>query len=307
MEHLLWSEKYRPKTVDEFVGNADFVSKVRYWIDNDCPINMILHSPQSGTGKSSACSLIASSLDSDILYVNASKENGIDTVRDKIYTFAQSVGFSRWKIIILEEFSYFQPLAQSALLDIIEKTSKTTRFFLTGNYIDRFIPAIISRCTPFLIQSPPIVKVYENISSILQKENIEFEQKDLANIIKQYYPDQRSILSYCQNNSYTGKLVYSVENLTTNEYCSKILDELKSGNDVKSTFTKIRQIIADSKVRQFDDLFTFLFNNLEEFVPDGKRASVILIIADYQNRAVSVLDKEIQVAAMFINILREIK
>ena len=307
MEHLLWSEKYRPTTIDQFAGNEEFISKVKYWIENDCPINMILHSEKSGTGKTTCCKLLAKALDCDLMYINASDENSIDTVREKIKSFATTIGFSRWKVVILDEFSYFTPNAQSALLNIIESTSKTTRFFLTGNYLEKFLPAIISRCTPFLIQSPPPAKIYENMCNILTSEGKTWEKADLVRVIKQYYPDQRSMLNYLQDNSTSGSLVYSVQNLVTNEYCSKILDELKKGSDVKTTFTNIRQIIADARVRQFDDLFKFLFDNLEEFVPDGKRASVILHIAEWQNKANFVLDREIPVAAMFINILRELK
>ena len=307
MEELIWARKYAPKTFDDYVVNDEFVSKVKYWIENDCPVNLILYSAQSGTGKTSACKLLASHLDADVLYINASDENGIETVRDKIKTFATSVGFKKWKILILDEFSQFSINGQSALNSIIESTSKHTRYFLTGNYIEKFLPSIVSRCNPFHIQSPPITQIYKNLSKILIQENKEFEKEDLAKVIKQFYPDQRSMLNYLQDNSITGKLIYSTTNITVNEYCSKILEELKRGNDVKTTFTNIRQIIADSKVRQFDDLFKFLFDNIEEFVPDGKRASVILTIAEYQQKSQLVLDKEIQTAAMFINILRELK
>lgn len=302
-----WPEKYRPKTIEEFVGNEDFVNKVKYWIETQDVPNLILYSEKSGTGKTTCCKLLANALDADVMYINASSENSIDTVRQQITTFASSVGFNKWKICHLDEFSYFSPNAQSALLNIIESTSKTTRFFLTGNYIEKFLPAIVSRCTPFRIQSPPIKVVCSNLARILKEENIKFDAATIVKIVNQYYPDQRSMLNYCQANSITGELVYSTENIVVNDYCTKILDELKSIGDVKATFANIRQIIADSKVRQFDDLFRYLFDKLEEFVPDGKKAGIILHIADFQQKSTLVLDKEIQIAAMFINILRDLK
>lgn len=306
-DELIWARKYEPKTIDDYVGNEEFIAKVKYWIETNSVPNLILYSEKSGTGKSSGCKLIANALDADVLYLNASDENGIDTVRDKIKSFATSVGFKRWKIVICDEFSGFSPNAQSALNQIIETTSKHTRYFLTGNYIEKFLPSIVSRCSPFLIQSPPVKLVCRNIANILTKENVKYDPKDIVKVVNQFYPDQRAMLNYCQHNSNTGELIYSTQDIAGSEYCPKILDAIKTGGDVKTTFTNIRQILADSKVRQFDELFKYLYDNLDEFVPDGKKAQIILHIADYQHRILNVVDGEIQIAAMFINILRDLK
>lgn len=307
VENTWWPEKYRPSNIDDYVGNEEFISKVKHWIETNDPVNLILYSEKSGTGKTTLCKILAKALDADILYINASDENSIDVVRDKIKNFAMSSSFSQWKILILDEFSYFSLNAQSALNQIIESTSKTTRFFLTGNYIEKFLPSIVSRCTPFRIQSPPKAMVCKNIATILKTENVKFDPKTVVKIVEMYYPDQRSMLNYCQSNSHSGELVYSEENIVVNDYCSKIVEELKNIGDVKETFTNIRQIIADAKVRQFDDLFRYMFETLPTWAPDGKRAGIILTIADYQFKSENVLDKEIQVAAMIINILRDLK
>lgn len=308
LQNTWWPEKYRPKTLSEFVGNADFVQKVQQWVEkNDVP-NMILYSEKSGTGKSTACKLIASLLDADVKYINASSENSIDVVRDVIDGFAKTSSFKRWKIVILDEFSYFSKNGQSAILSVIESTSATTRFFLTGNYIDKFLPAIVSRCHPFLIQSPPPKQIFSNLSRILNLENIQFNEKDLAQIIKQYYPDQRGMLNYCQINSLDGILKFIPESIVVNDYCSKILEELKNLNrSAEDIFKSIRQIVADAQVRQFDDLFKFLFDNLDEFAPNGKKSAIILTLADYQYKSNLVIDREIPVMAMIVNILTELK
>ncbi len=168
LQNSWWPIKYRPQTVDELVGNEEFMDKVKNWVETQEVPNLVLYSEKSGTGKTSCCMLLAKLLDADVKYINASDENSIDTVRDVIKTFASTSGFSKWKIIILDEFSGFTKQAQSAILSIIESSSATTRFFLTGNYIDKFLPAIISRCHPFKIQSPPPKKIFENISRIFQ-------------------------------------------------------------------------------------------------------------------------------------------
>ncbi len=308
IKNTWWPEKYRPQTLEEYTADPEFLDKLKYWIETQDPPSLIFFSPESGTGKSSACKLLAKSINCDLLLVNASIDNGIDTVRDKIDKFAKTSGFSPLKIVILEEFSRFGIQAQSALLDVIEKTSATTRFFLTGNYIDRFLPAIVSRCTAIPIQSPPPKQIFERLSFILKEEGKEFENNDLVKVIKQYYPDQRSMLNYLQANTITGKLIFSEKTLLINDYCSKILEELKqNGSNPKTCFKNLRQIIADSKVRAYDDLFKYLFEHLEEFVPEGKRSNVILNIAEFQHKSNLVLDKEIQVAAMFVNILNELQ
>jgi len=308
LQNSLWVEKYRPSTIEDYIGNEDFINKLKHWIDIQDVPSLILYSEKSGTGKTTACKLIASLLDADVKYINASDENSIVTVRDVIKNFAMTSGFKQWKIVILEEFSWFSPAGQSALNEIIEKSSKNTRFLLTGNYIDKFLPSIISRCHPFRIESPPPKKIFENIAKILTTENIEFEPADLGKIIKRYYPDQRSMIAYCQINSYTGKLVYNTDNIVTNDYCSRVLEEIKNiARQPDVIFKTCRQIIADAKVREFDDLFRYLFDNLDGFVPDGKKAQIILTIAEYQVKSSQVVDKEIQVSAMLINILRELK
>lgn len=255
----------------------------------------------------SCCKLIANALDADVLYINASSENSIDTVREKITSFATTIGFSKWKIVILDEFSLFSFSGMSALNGLMESTSKHTRFFFTGNYIEKFLPSIISRCSPFLIQSPPIKLVCRNIANILTAENVKFDPKTVVRVVEQFYPDQRAMLNYCQTNSITGELIYSELNAISSDYCSKIVDTIKNSSDPKTTFTSIRQIIADSKVRQFDELFKYLYDNLDEFVPTGKKAQTILHIADCQHKILNVVDGEIQIAAMFINILRDLK
>lgn len=308
LQNSWWPERYRPQTIDEFVGNSEFVAKVKHWIETQEVPNLILYSEKSGTGKTTACKMIAKALDADVKYINASDENSIDVVRDVIKSFASTSGFSKWKIVILDEFSYFSNNAQSALLSIIESSSAHTRFFLTGNYIEKFLPAIKSRCHPFQIQSPPPTQIYQNLAKILTEERVEFEKEDLVKLIKQYYPDQRAMIQYCQINSYTGKLVYTANEIVTNDYCEKVVQELKNQKqDAETTFKNIRQLIADAKVRQFDDLFRYLFDNLDEFVPKGKKANIILTLADYQNKSANVLDKEIQCAAMILTILSEIK
>lgn len=140
---------------------------------------------------------------------------------------------------------------------------------------------------------------------ILRLENIEFDPKDVVALIEKDYPDQRKIINSLQRNSISGKLVVDNDVRLISGYCDKILNELKTVKDPQTTFKNIRQIIADSKVRQFDDLFRYLFDNLDDFAPKGKKANIILTLAEYQYKSNLVIDKEIQVSAMILSILNE--
>lgn len=209
--------------------------------------------------------------------------------------------------VLTHNCDYMTPNAQAALRNIIETFSKNTRFICTANYAERLIQPLRSRLVEFHVQPPDRKSVALRCKTILDSENAKYDPKDLISIVTQCYPDLRKTIQTLQRNSITGELKIDSQERIVSDYCDMILDELKNIGDVKLTFNAIRQIIADSKVRQFDDLFRYLFDKLEEFVPDGKRAGIILHIAEFQSKSGLVLDKEIQIAAMFINILRDLK
>lgn len=306
IENSLWVEKYRPQNLDDYIGNDDVKGKVKVWLDQGDIPSLLLYG-SAGTGKTTLAKVIGKSLDADVLYINTSDENSVDVIRDKIKGFASTIGFSQWKIVILDEADFATTNFQAALRNVLETFSKNTRFILTCNYVEKIIDPIQSRLVPFHIQPPDKKTVALRAKYILDQEGIKYDIKDVATIVAQYYPDQRRVINALQRNSTTGELKIDVQSQLISGYCDKILDELKAMVDVKQTFTNIRQIIADSKVKQFDDLFKFLFDNLEEFAGEGKRAQMILHIAEAQYKSSMVIDREIQVAAMFVNVLRDLK
>ena len=239
------------------------------------------------------------------MYINASDENSVDAVRDKIKRYASTVGFRRWKIIILDEADYLTPNAQAALRNLMETYSKTTRFILTCNYVEKIIDPIQSRCQTFAITPPNKTDVAKRLVSVLEEKGIEYDIKDVAAIINASYPDIRRAINAAQSLVVNGKLQLDKSSTLQANYMTEILDVLRNPKDKKSAFTKIRQIIADSKVRDFTALYTFLYDNLDEFA-HGHIASSILIIAEAQFKDASVVDKEINIMAMFINLLGEI-
>jgi DNA polymerase III delta prime subunit len=304
-EHTLYVEKYRPNTLDGYVGNQAIVEKVKVYLQNgDVPHLLLFGS--AGTGKTTLAKLIANNIDCDLMYVNASDENNVDTVRDKIKNFASTIGFRQWKLIILDEADFLTPNAQAALRNLMETFSKTTRFILTCNYVEKIIDPIQSRCQVFAITPPSKKDVAVRVSEILKHEAVTFKPEDLVAIVNSGYPDIRRILNACQRQVVNSELAMDKQSLVEANYMNKILDILSSNEDKKTMFTNIRQLLADSQVKDFSNLYRFLYDNLESYAT-GHVAAVILIIADAQYKDSFIVDKEIGVMSMFIQLLNEIK
>jgi len=303
-ENTLWVESFRPDTLEGYIGNEHIIEKVRIFINNGDVPHLLFYGT-AGTGKTTLAKIIAGSVDADVMYINASDENSVDAVRDKIKRYASTVGFRRWKIIILDEADYLTPNAQAALRNLMETYSKTTRFILTCNYVEKIIDPIQSRCQTFAITPPNKTDVAKRLVSVLQENEVEFDLKDIAAIINSSYPDIRRAINAAQASVVNGKLQLDKASAIQANYLTEVLDVLKAAKDKKAAFTKIRQIVADSKVRDFTPMYTFLYDNLDEFAT-GHIGGAILIIAEAQFKDASVVDKEINIMAMFVNLLNEL-
>jgi DNA polymerase III delta prime subunit len=278
---------------------------VRIYLQSGDVPHLLLYGT-AGTGKTTLAKLIANNIDCDLMYVNASDENNVDTVREKIKNFASTIGFRQYKLIILDESDFLTASAQAALRNLMETFSKTTRFILTCNYVEKIIDPIQSRCQVFAITPPSKKDVAVRVSEILNHESVKFIPADLVAIVNSGYPDIRRILNACQRQVVNGELAMDKQSLVEANYMNKILDILSSNEDKKTMFTNIRQLLADSQVKDFSNLYRFLYDNLESYAT-GHVAAVILIIADAQYKDSFIVDKEIGVMSMFIQLLNEIK
>ena len=304
-ENSLYVEKYRSKTLDEYVGNEQLKQIVAQYIEKNDLQNLLLYGTP-GTGKTTLAKLIVNNFNCDYLYINASDERGIDTIRDKVQGFASSASFKPIKIIILDEADFLTIQAQASLRNIIETYSRTTRFILTCNYLERIIDPLQSRCQVLKITPPSKKEVAQHISTILDQENINYELEDLALVVNKHYPDIRKILNTCQVNNVDGALKIDKTVLASNSYKDGVLKELKSPS--KSSFKNIRQILADSNLDDFEEIYRFLYDNLDEYGKnDLAKAMIIIDIENYMYHANFRIDKEINVMALLASILKTIQ
>ena len=304
VDNSLWVEKYRPIKLDDYVGNEHLKEKVSGYIESEDVPHLLLFG-RAGTGKTTLAKLIVKSIECDYMVINASDENNVDTVRNKVKNFASSQGFKKYKIIILDEFDYMTPNAQAILRNLMETFSKHCRFILTCNYVEKIIDPIQSRCQTFQIVPPSKKEVAVQLDKILKSEDVNYDVKDLVPIIDSSYPDIRKVINTCQLNSVKGVLKLSKNDLLDSDFKTKILDILKTSDDSRNKYMKIRQTVADSKVQDFTEMYSLLYDKVDEYA-SGKVSGVILVLAEGQHRDALVVDKEIPFMATILNILSTI-
>jgi replication factor C small subunit len=296
-KHTLWIEKYRSQTLEQYIGNDAVKTRIADCIaSNDIP--HFIFSGTAGTGKTTLAKLIVSNIKCDYLYLNASDENGIDMIREKVKGFASSATFNPIKVVILDEADFLTQPAQAALRNIIEEYSINTRFILTCNYIERLIEPLTSRCEIHILKPPSMPDVARHIcTNILDVEGVKYNIKNVALLIKEHYPDIRSVIKYLQAGVKDSEFQWIELNT---DWLTRVVDVLKS-RDKKAWYT-IRQITADAQVDDFQVAYRFLFENLEKY-SHGHDAEISVVLDDHIWRAGVVPDKEINWAAAIAKIL----
>jgi len=304
LSNTLWVEKYRPGNLDTYIGNEHLKEKVSVYLESGDLPHLLLYG-KAGTGKTTLAKILVKNIECDYLYINASDENNVDTVRNKVKNFASTMGFKEYKVIILDECDYITPNAQAALRNLMETFSKHCRFILTCNFVERIIDPIQSRCQSFQIIPPSKKEVAKHTHDILLKENIMSDMNDLKVLIDSGYPDIRRVINAAQRNVVKGKLKLDTTSIIQNDYKLKLLKILKT-QDKKNGFKEIRQLLLDNKITDFADLFRLLYDEVDDW-GKGHVAECILIIARYELSDGQVVDKEINAMAMLIELLGVIK
>jgi replication factor C small subunit len=297
-DHGLLNEKYRPTLLDNFVGNEQLKQQIQTFLSQNDLVNMLFYGPP-GSGKTTLAKLIVKNLDCDYLMINASDERGIETIRDKVAGFASSASFKPIKVVILDEADFLTIQAQASLRNIIETFSRTTRFILTCNYIERIIDPLQSRCQALKVIPPSKGDVAKHISSILDQENIKYELDDLKSLINKFYPDLRKMLNTIQLCSKEGKFHVDESIIVNSNYMSLVLKEL---TNKKPNWKEIRQTIANSGVSDFEELYRFLYENAEKYLPE-REGSATVLINEHLFQSNFRIDKEINILSLISKLI----
>jgi replication factor C small subunit len=301
-QHTILNEKYRPDTLEGYVTTAENKAKFQEFIDKQ-DIPHLLFAGKPGSGKTTLAKILVNNISCDFLYINAADERSMDVMREKVGAFAAASSFKPLKIVILDEATHILQASQVVLLNMMETYSLKTRFILTGNYPERLIDPLRSRCQEFDLQPPSKKVIAQHIDNILTKEGIEHTLEDIAIIIKKFYPDYRRIINSCQK--YTVNNVLTLDNTinVSNDHKEKILTELKSPST--KSFNNIRQILADADLSDYEDMYRFLYDNLGDY-SKGNDGMIIIYIEEYKFHSLSRVDQEICFIALISKILSTI-
>ena len=301
-DHGLLVEKYRPTNIDNYVGNESIKKSISNYIGQNDIQNLIFYGP-AGTGKTTLAKLIVKNIDCDHIYINASDERGIETIRDKVSGFASTMSFKSLKIVILDEADFLTIMAQASLRNVIETFSRSTRFILTCNYLERIIDPLQSRCQTLKIIPPSKLDIVKHLKDITDREDIKVRVDDLAIIVNNNYPDVRKMLNTIQVSTVDNTLKLDNDVLVESNYQNKILKELKLK---KPNWRTIRQIVANSNVKDFEGLYRFLYDNSSEYA-SGKEGMIAFYINEYSYQSNFRIDKEVNCMALMSKIIETIK
>lgn len=303
-DHSLWPERYRPRKFEDFIGSENVKETLKLWLDNkDIPHLFLFGSP--GTGKTALGKMLIRLIPCDSLIINASDENGVDDIRNKVQDFCITMGMQGLKIMFLDEADRLTPDAQGILRNLMETYSQSTRFILTANYPERISAAVKSRCQSFEIKPPSKGEVMRHMVKLLDLEKITHKKEDVAFIVNSYFPDMRKVINEAQKLSITGELKLLKASTTDQDYKTKLVELLKTPNKA-GIFDEIRQLVADASFSNYEEVYRYLFDHVNDYAP-SKQAEVILHLADAVYQTALVFEREITFVAAMHKLLSVLK
>jgi DNA polymerase III delta prime subunit len=299
----LWVEAYRPSDVDGYVFRDEAQrTQVKQWIKEGV-IPHLLFSGAAGIGKTTLAKILIKQLnidEYDVLEINASRENNVDTVRDRITNFVQTMPFGKFKIVLLDEADYLSPNAQAALRGVMESYSESARFILTCNYPHKIIPALHSRCQGFHIEKVDHTEFTARAATVLVTEGVEFDLDTLDSYVKATYPDLRKCLNLLQMNSVDSKLKAPSETGSgTADYKLAMVDLFKHGK-----IREARKLLCEqARPEEMEEIFRWLYDNLAMWSSSEEgQDEAILVIRKAVVNAPLVADQEINLAACLVEL-----
>jgi replication factor C small subunit len=302
----LWVEKYRPKTIEDYVFKDESQKRqVKSWI-KEGSIPHLLFSGSAGIGKTTLAKVLLNELgieDYDVLEMNASRENRIDDMRDKITNFIQMIPFGPFKVVLLDEADYLTPASQAILRGLMETYSSTSRFILTCNYRNKIIPAIHSRCQGYHVEKTDQIEFTARVATILLTENIDFDMDTLDTYVKLTYPDLRKCINQVQQNITEDRKLATptAGDSAAADYKIEMVELFKKGK-IKEARTLLCGRVRPEEI---EEIYTWMYQNLDLFgESEEQKDSALLIIKQGLVDHTLIADPEINLAATLIKLAR---
>jgi DNA polymerase III delta prime subunit len=301
----LWVEKYRPKKVEDYVFRDNAQRKqVNSWI-KDGSIPHLLLSGAAGIGKTTLARVLCNELgieDYDVLEINASRDNNVDTVRDKIINFVQMIPFGPFKVVLLDEADYLTPNAQAILRGVMETYSNHSRFILTCNYPNRIIPALHSRCQGFHIEKTDKTEYTARVATILVNEGVDFDLDTLDTYVLAAYPDLRKCINAVQQNvTDENTLAAPIASNDSSDYKIEMVELFKKGKIQDAR----KLVCSKARPEEMEEIYRWLYDNLDLLAQtdEGKDQAVIVIKQGLVDHTICA-DSEINLASTLIKLAR---
>jgi DNA polymerase III delta prime subunit len=307
MEHLLWTEKYRPRTVEDCILPERLKATFQEYV-NQKEIPNLLLAGGAGVGKTTIAKAMCNEIGCDYMIINGSDENGVDTIRVKIKNYASSISLSGGrKVVILDEADYLTPNAQAILRNAIEEFAANCSFIFTCNYKNKIIDPLHSRCAviEFNLKNGEKQKMagafFKRITHILNTEKVEFDEKVIAEVVKKHFPDFRRVINELQRYSKLGKIDVGILSQIGDISITQIVKHLK-----EKDFTSVRKWAASTDIDN-TTFFRKLYDALYDIAKPQSIPQAVLILADYQYKQAFVADHEINLVACLTEIMANVE
>jgi len=298
----VWFEKYKPSLIEDIVLPENLKVSLQNYVNKEDIPNLGLFSSNPGTGKSSTAHAIIKEIGGEAIWINASKDKGIDVLRGRVATFASQCSFDdKIKIVVMDEFDHFSKDGQAAFRGFIDEYSQNCRFIFTGNYKEKIIEPLLDRLEIYdfnaFDKKEMIKPIFTRLKDILENEKITFDPKDLVPVINTYYPRVRSMVGALQKFSKDGELTINESELDDTSAFDKVMQLLDP-----NSYTDM--IVAVNNINAPDNMYSFLYNNAGKYFEPNKYPNIVLSIAKYQDMSEGARDKNITLAACLTELMQ---